>query len=307
MSKESAMAMTGSTAPVNHSILTGEIPNGVSTNPGLTAEQTTNPVVERALDSDRFAILAKKEAKIVREQQAFKAEQAKLADEKTRLTEFYNKIQRYEELKKADPIAAIKELGFSETDLFNYLSGQEKKEPTTEELASKAAQDAIDKFKVEQSKIQNEAQKARDDGIIKRFHGQIGESIEKNKDKYEYCAFNGPLAQELAFDLVNQVLKDSKGSELLSIDEALDMVENYYEEQDKSMSTLKKRQPKVEAAPIKSKEPERTRTITPPIGAPATKTLSNKVSPTVASTVKLVETHEQKKTRLIEALKRGSL
>lgn len=307
MSKESAMAMTGSTAPVNHSILTGEIPNGVSTNPGLTAEQTTNPVVERALDSDRFAILAKKEAKIVREQQAFKAEQAKLADEKTRLTEFYNKIQRYEELKKADPIAAIKELGFSETDLFNYLSGQEKKEPTTEELASKAAQDAIDKFKVEQSKIQNEAQKARDDGIIKRFRGQIGESIEKNKDKYEYCAFNGPLAQELAFDLVNQVLKDSKGSELLSIDEALDMVENYYEEQDKSMSTLKKRQPKVEAAPIKSKEPERTRTITPPIGAPATKTLSNKVSPTVASTVKRVETHEQKKTRLIEALKRGSL
>lgn len=308
MGKIEAMALMGSDAPVNHSIITGEIPTG-NPNPGTVNEQAQNTIVKDVLDSDRYALMAKKEAKFVREREEFKKEQLKLQDEKTRLTEFHTKIQEFETLRKSDPVAALKHIGFSETEIFNYLANDEKKEPTTEELASKAAKEAIDNFKKEQLEIQTEAQKSRDTQIIGKFKSQISESITRNPDKYEYCAFNGPMAQELAFDLVNQVLKDSKGTELLTVEQALDDIELYYEEQDKAMSVLKKRQPKVEApSNVVKSEPERTRTVTPPQQAnPPAKTITNRMGATTASTIKRTESFEQKKIRLIEALKRGKL
>ncbi len=318
MSKESAMAaLTGVANPVvNHSIITGELPkNGAVPNPALDLEAPVqNQAVKTVLDSDAAAIMARKEAKFVRERNEWnkkrETEQAEIEDLKKKLKDPYDKIQAFEAKRKENPIEALKEIGFSETEIFNFLSSQEKKEPTTDEIARTAAQEELAKFKEEQAKLTSDAQKSRDETVISKFKSSIKESISAGKDKYEYLAFNGPLAEELVYDTVNEILKDT--GELIDLKEALELVENYYEEQDKAMAQIKKRQvssqsPGQAPSDVK-KEPERTRTITPPPQPnPPAKTLTNKLSPSSSSMVKRQETSEQKKARLIDALKRGKL
>lgn len=308
-------ALTGNPEiQVNHSIITGEIPtNGAVPNPALDTEAPVgSDSIKAVLASDAMAIQARKEAKFVRERNEWNKkrdqEQAEIETLKKQLREPYDKIQAFEAKRKENPIEALKEIGFTETEIFNFMASQEKKEPTVEELARAATQEEIGKFKEEQAKLTAEAQKARDEGVITKFKTSIKASVEAGKDKYEYLAFNGSLAEELIYGYVNEVLKES--GELIDLKEAMDDVETYYEEQDKAMSGIKKRQPKEASSPglTPAKEPQRTRTITPPLQPnPPSKTLTNKMAPSTASTVRRAETHEQKKQRLIEALKNGKL
>lgn len=306
-------ALTGNPeVQVNHSIITGEIPtNGAIPNPSLdTSSPVDNKVVRQVLDSDAAAIMARKEAKFVRERNEWNKtrdiEKAEIEDLKKKLKDPYDKIQAFEAKRKEDPIAALKEIGFTETEIFNFLSSQEKKELTPEDIARAAAQEELGKYKDEQAKLLAEAEKLRDDGIISKFQETISKTIKADSDKYEYIAFYGTEAEDLVFKTVNSVLKDE--GKLIDLKEALELVENYYEEQDKAMSSIKKRQPKEALSPGLAPAPERTRTITPPVGNnPPSKTITNRLSPTASSTVKRAETHEQKKARLIDALKRGKL
>lgn len=304
MSKEAALAALTGTTPAPQAVMihTPEAKFGETIATGAEI-----PPESMELKSKRFAEFAKKEAEIVREREAIKKE-------KERLKDFYTKAQSFEEKRKAgDFMGALKDVGLSETDIFNMMAeGQpEKKEPTAEEIAKRVADETLNSYKKEQADLQSKIDQEKNQSIVANFKKSITSTIEAAKEKFEYVHFNGAVAEDLVYSLINKVLTDSGGTDLISIDEALELVEDHYEEQDKAMSNLKKRQSKLEA-PVEEgvkKAPDRVRTLAPQLGKSEDKpkTLTNKVTPTAQSTLPRRETHEQKKARLIQALKNGAL
>lgn len=314
MSKAEAMAMmTGQpTNNVNPSLITGGMPKETGLSPGIDVPQESAPTSEaKNIDSDRFAMLAKKEARLQREREEWKVntqkERAEIEDLKKRLKDPYDKIQEFEKLRGTDPIAALKSIGFSETEIFNYMAGQEKKEPTVDELARAAASEEVNKYKEEQAKIANDTQKTKETALIEQYSSQISTAIKANPEKYEYSNYYGSVATELAMEFATENVK--MNGDLLSPEEIAQAVEDYYEEQDKAMSVIKKRNPAPSINPppeVGVKKELRTRTLAQTPGQQPMKTLTNKVAATAASTITRRETHEQKKDRLISALKAGT-
>ena len=296
MSKESAMQMATGVA---------QVPSGEGTAPALTAPIGTNGPIPpgegssqqaptEQLESTRFALLAKKEAELQRQRDSFKKEQTQFMTERQKTEAIQKQLNEFNELKMKDPVQALKNLGFSEADLFNFIAAQEDKS-TPEERAAKAAQAEIQKFQDQQAKEKADAQKAQDTQVLGQFRKDISATIEANPDKYEYCKFNGPLAEDLIYETVAAVVQ-SEGI-VISTQEAADMVEQWYEDQDKEMMTLKKRQPKQEVAPV-ADAPLKPQVSPRPAAARA---LASKANASVASTVPkpLNESPDQKKARLI--------
>jgi len=262
------------------------------------ADPNTPPNQVTGVDSDRFAHLAKKEVALQKEREALKAEREQLASEKTKFAEAGKKYQGFEELKAKDPIAAMKLAGFTDTDIFNfYAKAQEeqKLKDTPEAKATAAAQAEIEKFRKEQSDREAQQKAASDARIIQQFKGRISQTITADKDKFELCNFNGPSAESLIYETVETYFREH--NEVLSPTEAAEMVEKYYEDQAKAMSGLKK-------LGAKPAEPAVEPSTPPP---PPSKTLTNRVAPTVASSIPVKETREQKRERLIQNIKEHGL
>lgn len=296
MSKESATAMLSAMpAPV---AATPEITSTPGGEPGLQAtESQTSKVTE--LDSTRFAQLAKKESALQKEREQFKLEKEANAQEKEKMKQIHKKLQDFEDMKGKDPVAALKLAGFSETDLFNFMAQAEDKS-TPEEKAAKAAQTEIQKFRDEESKKVTLEQERRNTEALEQFQRDINTHITSDKDRYEYCNYHGQLAEELIKETVAAVLDESGGKDLITVEQAADMVEGYYEEQDKSMSTLKKRQPKVADIPASVKEEPLKAQVS---ARPASKGLSSKATATVSSTtIPRKESASEKRNRLIQKL-----
>jgi hypothetical protein len=303
MSKATALTMlTNTTAPAPST------PPVTATNggaPGLQAiPDGQTPVTEapKELESTRFAHLAKKEAELVKQRETFKKEQEEIKAEREKMREIHKKLQDFEELKAKDKLAALRLAGFTDNDIFEMFAQQEDTR-SPEEKAAQAAQTEINKFKDEQKKAQDEAQQARNTQVINNFKKDITVAISSDKDKYEYCNHFGPEAEDLIYETVTKILSDE--GELITIQEAADMIESFYENQDKSMATLKKRQPKVEA-PATEVQPAATAPEVKQVQAPvrpASKTLSSKTTATVASTtVTRRETPAEKRARLVAKL-----
>lgn len=310
MSKESAMAMlTGNPMP--------------QAAPEAVTEQTSQPVAQPAqadgLKSDPFKHLAKKEESLLKDRQALKAEREALEKDRKVVLEAKKQYDEYMAKKSTDPIAAMKMLGFSETDIMNYLANQAPPELTPEEKAAQAAEKAaeakIKEFQDTQAKKEQEAAQKRDEALISDFRNEIASVATANKDDFEYCNYYGKEAYDLAFEISKSVVRESNGEDFVDAKEALQMAEEYFEERDKSMANLKKRQKWITPSPSETKqaEPTRTRTVTPPQGAeppkPAvtrTRTLHNGATSTVASTrIARSETREEKRERLMTALREG--
>jgi len=287
MSKESALAMTAT------------IPSGEGS-PSLVAPVVTTE--EPQLESTRFSHLAKKEAALQKDREAYKKDQAEIASEKEKLKSVQTQINDFLAMKDKDPVAAIKLLGFSETDLFNFIAAQEDNS-TPEERAAKAAQAEIKKFTDAQEAEKSSAQKERDARAIADFKKGIGDTMTANAEAFEYCNYKGPEAIELALETVTEVLteelKVNPEAQPISAKDALEMVEKYYEQEDQGMNSLKKRQPKEPLVEQPKKEEPLKPQVSPrPLAKP---TLSNKTGATIASTVAAPknETREQKRDRLI--------
>lgn len=307
MSRDGALALaTGQPAPTQ--TLAGS--------PGLqpAAEPAAAPA---KLESERFAALARRETDLVKRQQLAKQEREAFEKERETFRPIADQYKQYQEMKVKDPVAALKLMGFSETDIINYLANESKPEPTAEERAVKAATEAtearIQAYEEAQAKKQSDEQKARDATTIQGFKSQIGGLIKADPIKFEYCAHYGPAAEELAYEFTKAVVLESKGTEIITAQEAIEMVEEYYEEQDKAMSALKKRQPKETPAVAPPDTAERTRTVTPGFPgekqppAPITRSreLSNGSTSPNSLRGRAGETRAEKKERLAEMLRQG--
>jgi len=299
MSKETAMALVQ--GPID--IVTPS-PNDPSAS---MPQAPAKPIKE--LDSARFAHLARKEAEIVKEKQA-------LAAERDRLKPVWEQYQKYEQTKKENPIEALKLMGFSETDVFNYLANKEApKEPTPEEKAIKAAEEAaqtkIKAWEEEQVKKLKDQETQQDKRTLAEFRNQISKTIELDKDKFEYINYYGPEAESLIYQTIETALINSKGTDLMSIQEAAELVENYYEGLDKGMANLKKRQPIAAPAPApKGQERSRTTTAGDPNYQPRptvskARTLHSGVTATSAGLVNKIESKSERRERLIRVLASG--
>lgn len=295
MSNTSALALatTGST-------LAGT--PGLIANGAIPQETPAPDAAPKDLESTRFSHLAKKESALVKEREALRNEKKEFEAQREKLVAAEKRLQEFDQLKEKDAIAAMKFAGFSDTDIMNYFASMEDKS-TPEEKAAKAAQSEIQKFKDEQAKIQQEAQDKKNSEVITKFKSDISKHLASDKDKYEYCNFNGVIAEELILETVYQVLEDTQ--EVISIDEAAQMVEEYYEGLDKQMSTLKKRQPKEAVEHAKQQVEMLKAEVSPGMPNKSSKTLSNKATVTVANTIPKVETRQQKRDRLIQKLANG--
>lgn len=302
MSKESAMAMATGTPPT-------------ALNAVVSQTQTTPSTTGEPLQSTPFSQHAKKEAELVRKQQEFKKEQETWGQERARLQDAKKQYDNYNELKKTDPVAALKVLGFSETDIFNYMANQQPVELTPEQRAVQAAEQAADAkikaFEEAQTKKIKDAQVAEDKSLIDGYRSELVQTMQKDKDKFEYCSYYGREALDLAYETTLAVVKESGGNDVISAQEAMQMVEEYYEDKDKEMDRIKKRQSKIPAVapPV---PPARSRTLSGPAPqseAPKptitkTRTLHNGATSTLAATrLSNNESREQKRERLINALR----
>lgn len=282
MSKESAMNLISSTPTPAAAVVS--IPEGV-----------VAPVaLEQPLESTRFAALAKKEAQVVKDREANKAERAKV-------DQIVKMAQEFEDMRKADPIAALKKLGFNETEIFNFMAAENKPEPTADDKARLIAQEELKKYQDQQLTQQQKAQAEKDTAIIQQYKKNITDTLKTNADKMKANAHFGPVAEEMAYMMAEEAVKG--GQDAPSPQEALELVEEYYKWQYEDMKKFYEPiAPVVE--PEESVQPTRTRVVTPPIQqpAPAPKTLTNKVTTTLASTVKKPETRSEKRERLMRQL-----
>jgi hypothetical protein len=284
MSKEAALAVATASSPSPEAAPTAAT-TGTSTPPEMGSKQ--------------FALFAKKEAQLVQDRQALNAERDRVQGAAKQYDEYLN-------TKKTDPIKAMKMMGFTETDIFNYMAAAEPQEVTPEQKAIQAAEAAADakikSFEQAQTKKEQEAQAKADQSIIQSYRQNVSRTITANPEKYEYCKYHGPLAEELIYETVLKIVTDSQGKDVPTAEEAAQMVEDFYEGQDKQMSQLKKRQPKPSAET--TPQPTRTRTLSkPPVPTAPARTLSSRATVTSSSVKPLNETRDQKRERLINMLK----
>lgn len=299
MSKESAMAaLTGTPAP---------------SSPGLSAVPNAEP---QALQSTPFAQLAKKEEEIVRQRNDVKRDREQIESEKQKILAIRKEYDNYTATKATDPVKALKMLGFTEADIFNYMAGNQPEELSPEQKAVKAAEEAADArikaFEDSQTKRVQEEQKKSDDALVQGYRREAAKVVESNSDDFKYCNFYGPIAQDLIYETVLAIVKESDGKDVVTPKEAAEMVEQYYREQDEAMSKL--RTPATNVEPVKA-DTTRSRTVTPGFAQTdqpkptitKTRTLHSATTSTVASMRQnRNETREQKRERLMDALRNGA-
>lgn len=285
MSKESALALIPSTPT---SVLPVEAP----------ALET--PKEPTQLDSTRFSHLAKKEQQLQKEREAFKLEQRLINEEKEKLKPIHEKLQKFEELKTKDMVAAIKSLGFSDTDVMNYFASLEDTS-TPEEKATKAAQSEIQKFKDEQSRLQAEAQAKSGERLVNDFRKNVDTLITSDKDKFEYCNYYDTEAKALIEETMLSVIEQSEGNDV-DYKEVVQLVEDFYEERDKSMNSLKKRNP-IKETPIEQQIEQKIEEKLSERPKSNSNALSSKASASISSTQSPKnESREDKKARLAAKL-----
>lgn len=298
MSKEAAMAIATGVAPVAPVIPPAE---------GTTAAPPADDLV-----SSRIAQIARKEAKYQEEMVAYKKDLASFQEKKGKFDPFYERYTQFEEMKAKDPVAAIKMLGFSDTDFVNFVASQEDTS-TPEERASKAALAEIDKFKKTQAEEEAQRNDMRNKEAISQLQKGIGEAIKADADKYEFCNFYGEGAEALIFQTIQEGfredIKTNPNAEPMSAAEAAELVEKYYEDQATSLTKLKKLNktdvPVVEAP---KEEPLRATVVTPPkapIPPPVVRTLTNRQTPPAAASIRKQESAGEKRERLMRALSAG--
>jgi hypothetical protein len=318
MSRESALAQVPQ-ADIPPSVPFTETPNGTKAPDNEMETPSTPSTPEPELKSTPFSRLAQQEAELVRRKQEFARERDQVNSEREKLLQVKKTYDEYLQAKQKDPIQALKMLGFTETDIINYLADQAPVEETPEQKAAKAGEAAaeakIKAFEETQRKKGLEEQERADRALVDTYMSSVGQTLTANKDKFEYCNYFGDQAKEQIYETVKAVI--ALEGEAITPMEAAEMVEAYYEETDKEMSTtIKKRQPKEPTpAPETPDVITRTRTVTPgfpnePQPNPViqkSRTLHQAATSTMASArLNRNETKEQKRERLIEALRSGA-
>lgn len=333
MSKAGALEMLTGTAPtiVNPSLITPDMPKSQiaaveqpkelyqgGQDPALNQSQQPEPTT---LESDRFARLSQREAKLQQEREQIKREREEARQDRERALAVKQQYDKFQELKKIDPIAAFKELGFTETDFVNWAAEQNK-EVTPEEkmaqVAQKTAAEQLEAYKKEQAEAQAKLQYEKDMSAVNGYKQSLAKMIQDNAEKYPGTHFQGEAGAAMVYDSVLQYIKENPNDNDDPVTIAKDMLElyeNYQTEEFLEMAKLPKYRDKLKAfmtpqePPLKPEvSPRPTRTRTLDNAALVQKRIpspSNKDTATVASTASKRESPSEKRARLENWLRNG--
>jgi len=312
MGKAEAMTMlTGeASTATSGSLVTGEIPPITAEEIKATSSPTETPAKTEPptdqLQSSRLAIFAKKEAQLQKEREALKAEREAWIKEKTEADNFIKRSKEFDEIAKNDKVKALRMIGWSDEDIINIMAEAQNtpKDPVAE--ARKVAAEEAQKLREELAQEKQKLEQERNTQLITRLKSDIGETITANAEQFEICAFRGAEAEAQAYEIILENLKTN--NELLSVEEALELTEEFYEQEAKALQTLKKLQAK-QAIEQQATEPAAKQAAKPTTAQPQPKpkTLTNSATATTASIINRRETPSEKKDRLIKALMQGHL
>jgi len=288
------------------SLQTSEAESGVDatsveTQPSTEAPKTEEPAKAPPI-SQQFAALAKKEKAIVKQQAEIKAKESAFAARELELASKEAKIKQSEELFETDPFEALKLRGYSYDKLTDMiLSGQMKVEKAPEDptalakrLAEEIRKEISDKeaAREETTKKQQEELKAAEAKQLEEayaaYRTEVKEYTAKNADEYELINLYGQ--QEMIVTEVQNYYEAN--TRVLSVKEASDIVEKKLEAEVQKALGAKKFASKV-ATPVTTE----AKAVAEKAKAP-TKTLSNNLNTTMATTLPAATDNERMKRAL---------
>lgn len=322
MSKESAMAVaTGAPVPVTPGVADAVTPQAAST-PG-----STDP---------RIQALLKKEVGLVKEREAFNRQKQEWEQRTKQADAVLAKAKQFEDTLQTDAVAALKLIGYSDTQIFNIMADANKEKPqkTPEEIAAETTQKFLKERDEADAKKNAELQeKSNARAVTTAIHNLLGDPA--NAEKLEYCAYYADAAQEIIkdtlFEFAAQAQKEAKDKgEILNIDdviaqrllmEAAEAVEAWYESSDKEMQAkIKKRKAltgettaeataavasETVVAPVPAAAPPPPKAPENPAAQSRAKTITNRVAATSPALAGQKETKAQKRARLERVLSTG--
>lgn len=245
--------------------------------------------------SASFAALAKKERALFQKQQQVKA-QEEAAAEKVRAAQAFEASLK---TAKLHPLKFLQEqLGYSWDDLVQIqLNGG-----PSPETAAEAAQRLVDErfAEMEEQRKQAEqearvAEEAADQQAIDEFNQEVVGFIEAHPDDYELTILNGQ--QSLVLEVIQENFKANR--KILTAQEAGNLVENYLADLVEKNLATKKWKARA-GAPVAQKDGEQGQRGEQ--GA-ATRTLTNRMTPTAASQSKQVLSDEERTARARAAVR----
>jgi len=282
------------------------------------AETQTSPETPKTEEapkapvSQQFAALAKKEKAIVKQQAEIKAKETAFAQREAEIAAREAKVKESESLFETDPFEALKLRGYSYEKLTDMiLSGQMKVEKAPEDptaLAKRLANEireeisAKEKAREDAAKKSIEDQKAAEAAQLEEayaaYRSEVKDYTTQNADDYELINLYGQ--QEAIVTEVQAYYEEHK--RVLSVKEASDIVEKKLEAEVQKALGAKKfaskiTPPTATKTEAKAVAEKATATKTP---AP-TKTLSNNIHTTMASTLP-ASTDSERMKRALSAL-----
>lgn len=179
-------------------------------------------------------LLAKKEAENSRR---LKAENQKLHEERQALEAQKKEVEsliQFKQLLAKNPLKALESVGLSYdkmTDL--VLTGEQQEAPTTIEDVKAYVQKTLEE---ERAKLKAEAEAQQIEQTIKQFKAEVTNFINTNSEKYEFIALND--AHDKVSDLIQAHYLEN--NELLSTEQAADLLEEHYTEVARKLASAKK-------------------------------------------------------------------
>jgi hypothetical protein len=299
MSMESALAALATSGGMEPSITSKEgsissseqvVAPQVSPTPTERLQEAVKPVKQapKPIGSDRFAALAKKERAIQKQLAEIKAKEAQ--------------VKQFETLKASattNPLEALKALGLSYEQITQFLLNGSKPTP---ELEVAQVKSEVERLRQEQivrdTQTKLAAQQAAEreyQQTLEDFNSEVRGYVQSNKDTYELT--NMYQGEEIVLSTIEQHFANTK--RIMSIKEAADLVEAYFEEQIQAAQKTKKFQakqtPKVSEGQTKRES----------VAKQSTPTLSNGLTSSAPSLLP-AKTEQARMQRAIAALEKQS-
>lgn len=258
-----------------------EVLQAPATAPEAAPEVVAEKPKERA--SDKFAVLARKEAEVFRKQQAVRQQQAELARQAEEIRQF----QTMKRQAALNPVEALKQLGLTYEQVTEYLMNDNKPTPSAEVMSLKQE---LEEYKQQQASEQKRlmseqraAMEAEHQATIQQFHEEVTDYVSQHAETYELTSLYG--GANLVAGVIEEHFKQTQ--RLMTIPEAAKLVEEHYEELAKKAQATKK----FAATQQKAASPQTpTQTSAPRMGP----TLSNDLTARVAANPQRPRTDEDR-------------
>ena len=233
MSIESAMTAL-STPPTASPVQTGQVPPTLTPKEGpKTLQEAVSPAKREVPGSDRFAALAKKERALQKQAAELKAQQVKVAE--------------YEQVRQqaaSNPIKLLESLGLSYEQITQFMLNGQRPTPELEIQSVKQQLEQLkqDQVAKEEAAKKSEQERARTEyqRTLSEFSQEVTDYVKANAEKYELTSmYQGEsIVQATIEQHYNQTKK------IMSIEQASDLVEKYFEDQVTAAQQTKKFQAK---------------------------------------------------------------